>query len=470
MSKKPGSRRWRAEQKNYSIVTDARSGTGSRAVYGNLDHYEALLTGLFQNPNFLYNTAERTSVLSACILRIAKDVAKSELYLTKRVPDNRFVPFKSAKRYNHPLAKPNQADTQYSFLFKLLLGLETEGKVYIIRLTEGRGQDRKNSYYAFQGRYVNTKRKNEGYVYEILIGDKAVEIDPEDVCLIQIPGFSNNGNSSYSPVRASLEEVLLYRSILQHQNNFAKNGMMAKGFLQIAEGRMSPEARKQLSRDFTDRTSGLSAAETVTLPPGVEYVPVQQNAQESATLELAGWAEEAVLKVFGIPKSVFSQEFASYAAADVQLADYYKNCILPLYKLIEDALNEWPGITGNNEWFQFDKKNLESAEAKKLQGEAKEAHTRAAVNMQALGVYSANEIREAAGDEPLVDENGELHPLAEANPVTDPDAFEEQSPADAPQEDPKDQPEDPQNKKSISKNFYHKTLLSEIEDEVGGED
>lgn len=236
--------------------------------------------------------------------------------------------------------------------------------------------------------------------------------------------------------------------------------MITKGFIHVSpDARLSPEQRQNIGREFTDKTSGLKAASTLVMPPGVEYVPVQSTNQESAVLELMGWAEEAVYEVFGIPKSLFKQEFASYATADVQKSDYYKNTILPLYIIVEDALNNWAGITqqrnNKSEWFQFDKKDLESSEANnaKAQGRLYLAQTMAV--KQSTGLYSPNELRIQAGDEPLYDAQGKPVPEAEENPILNPTIYESE-------EEVVEGEEEEEEKKS----FFKKTLLSEIESDL----
>lgn len=451
MAKQPGSRRYNKQKEAQAdLIKDVgpRQGyTNSSSVAGSQNIFEALFNSVFDNKNALYNTAEKTALINSCIMKIAKDVSKASLYLTKRVDNETYIPFKSSKRYKHKLSKPNQYDTEYTFKMKLMFGLLIEGKIAIVK-SKGKTQD---NYNVFQSRYISAEIGKDGQLYyQISINGKQVDIAQENLCWVVLPGFGRNGEQEYSYVKASLQEVLLYKNSLDHENQFISKGMMSRGFLQLApETTYTFEQRQAISQEFSNRTSGQNSTSTLALPPGITYSPVQSTNQEGMILELLGFAKDMVLNTFGIPKSIFDQEFASYATADVQLNEYYNNTIEPIYKLIEDAINNCDFLTSEQEWFKFDRSFIKSAEKEKAFAQADLAKAQAAQVKKSLYNVSINEVRTTAGLDPILDDNGKPDPIAEDIPMDSQDLTTIFSPATS------------QDTTPAQKNFYKKAILGE---------
>lgn len=416
---------------------------------GSTDDFQRLIDGLSNSSTFLYETAKKNSVINYCIETVSQELASNDLFLAKRIADKNYVPFKNYKRYNHALAKPNDEDTQTSFLIKLLVGLLVEGKVGVVRLYK----NRKPYFQVWQARYLSPRQDKDGnVVYDLNAFDKRITLDSEDVCMITKFGYDNNGAIPQSPIKSAIQEILLYNRLLQHENNHLQNGMMARGVLQ-----QSPDSRVQytadqlseLSRQFTDASSNLRSSDTLGLPPGLEFNPIQVRIAEEGLLELLNTVGiDAILRAFRVPRSFFDNNSDSYSTSEIQRKQFYSSVILPLMKLIEDSFNNWSALTSDTEWFQFDKSKILTAEEKEALARANAQASSDASNLANTGIASLNEMRIRAGLEPLTDEKGTPLPEAEIVPLLIQDSTQ----------DNQDQNTDPNQGKSFYKNLVLKGL------------
>lgn len=410
------SRRQRAKQRSQNSNKLEVQVKGMK--FGSLDDFQRMLMGVASNSSFQYETAEKNSLISYCIDLIADELASNDLFLAKRKGDKNYIPFKNYKRYNHALAKPNKEDTQVTFLKKIVYGLLVEGRVGVVRF-----EPKKDVvvYEAIQYRYLTKIEDKDKISYRYSYDGKTLDLPEEDVVILSKVGFKDNGKTPQSPVKAAINEIILYNRVIQHTNNHLQNGMISRGVLQ-----QRPESRIQynsdqlseLSRQFTDATSGARAADTIGLPPGLEFNPIQVKMAEEGLLDLLKEAQDTIFRAFRVPRSFSDNQSDSYATSEVQRKNFYQTVILPLMRLIEDGFNNSPAFTSESEWFQFDKSKILTAEEKKAEGDALYALAQAAEIRQRLNIFTPNDIRLTAGAEILIDdETGEPMPEAEINPL-----------------------------------------------------
>lgn len=387
--------------------------TSNNSNFG-IDLMEAFV-GLYANESKLLEISQKNATISTCIDIIASIVAVTPMNLYRIQKDGTFLPVRGKRFVDHALSKPNDEDTEFTFKYKLIQNLLVTGNVYLVRVS--------NQSFVIPS---NKIKKMEDGTYEVNLGAKTIQLKKQNVLQIFKPDLNYYNNLSgllryKSTVFNVLKEVLLNEEIMKQSTKHIKSGMMARGVLtqdKDATSSLSQNQMGQLARQFTEATSGDKSQNTVMLPKGIDYQPIQQTAADAGVLELQEGSKKDIVKAFKIPESIFNSEAgSSYATANIQEVQFYKNTIKPLCILIEQFVNQSDLFTSTTEYFKFELGNMMSAEEENVKAETRNLNANTASTLSSLNKFSPNEVREAAGFDELVDENEMPVPEADINPI-----------------------------------------------------
>lgn len=395
----------------------------------NINLFEQLMATISQDSK-LAQVVEGNSTLSTCVDIIAMKVATISLSLYKQQRDGTFIPVKGKRHTDHILSKPNLEDTQITLLFKLVSYFLTYGNAYLIKAN--------NQVFALPPTKVYpNKVSGITQSYKVVLNtDIQLDVPAKLVCQIFKPSLSGKYSST---VRNAIADVILNSEIINQSSNHVKSGMMAKGLLiqdKDSSSGLSQTQMTQLSKQFTDATAGSKSANTIMLPKGISYQTVQQTAADSSLIELLEQSRKAIVRAFKIPESIFNSEAgASYATANVQEMNFYKNTIKPICMFIESFINYWDQLTSETEYFKFELGDMTSAEEEQMKANTKQVKANTAMTLKSIGLYSPNDIREASGHEDIVDINENPIEEADVNPFEVGTFAQEDAPVEEPIDD-----------------------------------
>lgn len=381
---------------------------------GAMDALDQLVAS-YASEHKLMDLATKNSVVATCIDIISTIVASTPMNLYKQQKDGTFIPFKGRRFSDHKLSNPNEDDTAFTFKYKLVSSFLATGHNYLVSLGK--------ETFVIPSVYCNLNEDKQ--TYSINIGGKTFTVKKANTVHIYKPSLNyasaGKGQLKYqSVVFSCLKEILLNDEITKFATRHMKGGMMAKGVLTQDKDATSSLAQSQmaaLAKQFTEATSGDKATNTVMLPKGIDYQPIQQTATDSSMMELRTDSRKDIVRAFKIPESIFNSEAgASFATANIQEVTFYKNVIKPICVMIEEFLNRSDLFTSETEYFKFEVAEMVSADEEKIKAETNLINAQIAQALAAVPLFSANDIRRAAGHDPIVDINEEQIIEANINP------------------------------------------------------
>lgn len=389
-----------AVQKSLVPGFDVRITNGGKLV-NDPSESNQILEAILSNPRELYAIAERSQPANISIHLIANTVASSILKYVKKTKDRNK---NEISIENHPLVKPNDEDSQFTFIYKTVVYCLIEGGA---RWFFGEGKTEVFRPHECPPEY-GSNGVLKGYRY------RGNLIDRKFIREIGFPGY---GPNSYfrSPTKAIISNILLNsessKAIIEH----LRNGLADKGFLinKEAHGMNAKKAQQELA-NFASKENSVKGIRG--LPVGWDFTPISSTLVEAGALEAMKEGGGEVIRGYGIPESTYKSEFTSYATANVQDTAFVKKTIKPYCMMIQDALNASP-IVQKDYVFEFDLGDLVSGEERKFVAETEKTQADTASTLKSMGLYSNNEIRKRSGFEIIKDEKDEPLPEANINPL-----------------------------------------------------
>lgn len=172
-----------------------------------------------------------------------------------------------------------------------------------------------------------------------------------------IDGFTGHG------ILADNQQVLsvAYNSI-KYENNLVKTGGNKKGFLK-AKNRLVQEVIDKLKVSWRNLYSN-NTENIVVLNDGLEFQEASNTSVEMQLNENKKTNAEEICKLFNM-----SIKILNGTASDQEQSDYIKNCIMPILKALEAAINKSLLLEIEKEsgyYFAFDCKELLKGDIEKL--------------------------------------------------------------------------------------------------------
>lgn len=245
--------------------------------------------------------------------------------------------------------------------------------------------------------------------YALISEASTIMFGPDEMVQIKMP---NPSNPFYglAPIVAVMKKVLLDRYTDEHHMRFYKQGARLGGVIETTK-KLTKEQMSRLTKTFESNFTGKRQHhKTLVLPEGMKYQTIEVSPVDSALIEFSKTNKEPILSAYNLPPiKVGLLDGATFANALIQNKTYYVDTIMPLTRLIEQAINKSPIIIKSTRGirFRFDFSKIEA-----LQEDFK-AKAEAAKAMLDSGM-TINEVRQEVWNLPAI-EGGDITPALARN-------------------------------------------------------
>ena len=235
------------------------------------------------------------------------------------------------------------------------------------------------------------------YSYEV--AGHSVELMPNEVIPLRFVDPSNV-YGGFSPLKALAKRIDSDNESTNHAVTMLQNSGQPGSIITVPD-MMDPDDAAALARSWSNRFEGAGNGTTAVLQGGMEYTAFGMNMRDLDFGNLKSMDEAKILSTLRIPLQVYGSITGSAASTmnnvEQGRKQFWEQAIIPLQKMIEDALNNDADITDNfTVKVKFDRTKVEAlqenfAELAKTWGELYLTHqvatlneTRLALNLGAL--------------------------------------------------------------------------------------
>lgn len=303
------------------------------------------ISGLAQLPADNYESYARegygrNELVYACINEIATSASEARLRVESKA--------ESEEVEQGPLVElltaPNPAMSQYDFLAGLHVYLQIAGNVYIYRVRGRAGQT--VALYLLRPDRVAVVPSDTGVAgYTYTVDGREYPLAAEDIGHVRLP---NPFDDYYglSPLHVLAKRVNQDFAIADFVRAFFQNAGVPSGLLNVKRKLNSEDEANRIRERWRARFSGgRNWHNLAILDEDATYQQLSVNPDDMAMPDLTSITEARICSAFGVPPILVGAKvgldrstFANYAEAR---ASFWHETLLPLYRLIEDALNRF---------------------------------------------------------------------------------------------------------------------------------
>ncbi|QKE74761.1 phage portal protein [Arthrobacter citreus] len=217
--------------------------------------------------------------------------------------------------------------------------------------------------------------------------------------VLHIAGLGYDGRQGYSPIQLMRETLGLTLSLEEYGARYFGNGAKPGGVIEHP-GNLSEPAQNNLRSSWNEMHEGLSNSHRIAiLEEGMKYHQLGLAPEDSQFLESRSFQKREIAQIYRVPPHMIGDlEKASFASMEQQSLEFVQNCIRPWLERIEQAIR-FKCIAD----IEMDKIIVEFNVNSILRGDSKTRNEVLQIKRQ-NGVITANEWREAEGDNPSDDE------------------------------------------------------------------
>ncbi|OGC95336.1 MAG: phage portal protein [candidate division Zixibacteria bacterium RBG_16_53_22] len=296
---------------------------------------------MYDQYNYDYATIYRTQPnVRTCVDFLARNVAQLGLHWYRRVSDTdreRLTEFAGAKLIAQPLP-PTMKVTTYRLFEALMSDLGIYFNAYWLKM---RQESTLSGLLRIPPIYVTPKGSLVPKVYELNLGGRPIEIQPNDI--VHIHGYNpENPISGLSPME-TLRRVLAEEwEAGQNREYFWQNAARKEGV--IERPREAPEwsdtARERFIADFQEaHGGGVNSGKVIVLEEGMEWKDISFNARESEYIAGRKLTREECARSYHIPLPMVGiLEHATLTNIREQHQNLYQDSLGPWLKMIEQDI------------------------------------------------------------------------------------------------------------------------------------
>ena len=307
---------------------------------------------------------------------------------------------------DHPLQriidKPNPEEPIEFLMNKVIVSLLGSGDAYLY------APKLERELYALQPSWVKVKTDKIGRRDGYEIKDREVKklVDPEEIIHFRL--VNPTGEYYGMPPSAVIDSALVTKIHLDSyiKNYFKHNAMLGTVF--STEQSLTEDQRAQMRQDIDRLHKGADKAfRMAILDGGVKAETLAHALKDLIPTEVTKNIREEVLAVYKTsPIILGSLDGASYSNADIQVRLFYKNAVVPAFRIVETFFNlQYTPQFGDNLRIWFDRE-----EVPELQEDLTALHERARADW-GVGGLSYDEFLEKIGSEPIGGRDGKMRLL-----------------------------------------------------------
>lgn len=346
-----------------------------------------------------------TGVVYTCVGIIAREVAKHELKVYKRMANGDLRPV-DKHDFVTLIKMPNKEQSEYDMAEATESFREMVGE-YFIAFNMTKSSNKPAEAYALRPDMFTlvTDTKGEVIAYEYRRPDnKVIKFTPEEI----VHDHTFNPNNSYrgvGTIQASIRNIAIEDSASQYTKSFFENNATPAGIVAVKGSQegytFGDSAHKKLKAKWLDEFKGSSNAGKLAFlrEADVSYQQIGIGLDKVDMRTLREMTEDSIYKAFGIP-TIYAGDFKNmnYASAEVAERVFTKNSIAPrlrkrqqVWQRVADQF--WPG---ENFIVRYED----------VVPEDKDRKLEVAKNSSVVGL-TTDEARQLVGFDPLENKQGE---------------------------------------------------------------
>lgn len=311
---------------------------GARSVFPGGTGYGGIVfrpNSRVSGPNFTGLTFDEQQALClagawACVRVISTDMATMPLDLVQRMPDGSYRPATEHAAYPLFRVSPDLGNTTPMRSIQAAMGhLLTYGSAFY---GIDSYQDGRLALRLFDPRGVEVGYDPDKVVYYRVRG---VEGTVDRSRIVHLAGLGWDGLTGYEPVSLVKQALALAQASENYAASFTTNGNKSSGLLKSA-AKMEEKAVDEMLDSFEGTTAGGVGY----LPPGVDFIKLTVDPQNSQLLQSRLFQLKEIARIFGCPLNRIAEiEGYSYAGMEAESFLYVNTTLRPWATCIEQGLN-----------------------------------------------------------------------------------------------------------------------------------
>lgn len=344
--------------------------------------------------------AMQQATFFACVRIISETIASLECRVYKKLP-------KGGKQLanKHPLwhvvhNKPNPEIPAFNFWETSVHHLLSYGNSYAEIVRDGNGKIVELWPLLPDQTSLERNPRDSKLYYRTVIPTTNEQVLLPFEKVLQIPGLGFDGRQGYNPVQMMRETLGLTLSLEEYGARYFGNGAKPGGVLEHP-GNLTEPAQKNLRDSWNVMHEGLANSHRIAiLEEGMKYKQLGLAPEDSQFLESRAFQKREIAQIFRVPPHMLGDlEKSSFASMEQQSLDFVQNCIRPWLERIEQAIR-FKCLSDQ----EMDQIIIEFHVDSILRGDSKTRNEVLQIKRQ-NGVITANEWREAEGDNPHEDDS-----------------------------------------------------------------
>ncbi|MBM06662.1 MAG: phage portal protein [Oceanibulbus sp.] len=245
-------------------------------------------------PRVSGEAALKLSAAWGCVTRNAQVIGSLPVGLYEKQTDG------SRVRLDNELSRiltaaPNPGQTALEFWEGMAAQVQMQGNAYAERLTIGRRLVGLRPLFGV----VPEPRSDGRFNYSVLNADgRRRRLRPDEV--FHLRGFGAGDGLGLSAIKYGVNSFGAALAADEAAGSVFGGGLMASGILK-SEQTLTPDQRKALGGILDQYTGSRRAGKIMTLEAGLEFQPLQINAEDAQLLETRRFQVEDVCRWFGVP-------------------------------------------------------------------------------------------------------------------------------------------------------------------------
>lgn len=329
----------------------------------------------------------KNSAFWACITLIADKLAT--LPLTPH-EEGSYKALTRDRALYYLLEQPNRYMGHHDFIFVMALNYLFEGEAIAIKQLASNGIV--NALYPVSPKTVQRNWVDGEQIFTVYGTNGTAMYHREDLLIIRWTPSSYD--DVFSPVDYAREGIELSEKAKSLQSEWYEGGSVLGKMIKVPQSAYD-NLREQLKETFDDSRK----YRNIVIPNTVEVEPIKADGEDiSRLIEAQSWDVAEVSRRFHVPKAYLGDTSGGYGNAEQQAIQLVQECLQPICKTWEMAINT--DVCRPGEYVKFDLQSL-------MRGDHA---TRQAwyTAMLTHGIYSVNEVRELEDMEPIGPE-GDVH-------------------------------------------------------------
>ena len=308
----------------------------------------------------------------------------------------------------------NDNMTPRDFLRKLILQMYIGNQAYIQKVRTKSGKVTELGL--LRPDKVEIVYPNKGspayYTYNPGSINKKIVIPYSDIIVIRFTDVSSQFRG-YSPLKSLYAYIDTSNELIKHVKSVLQNGGVPNAVITVSkDAPLGKDQADALAKSFMQKFSGEGKGKTAVMHGGMELSTFGFDFSQLNITELSNFVEARILAGMGIPLPVYGALTGSIASTYENLKVsgkmFWKQTIIPLQTMIEDALNHDGDLLPILSYTRGDRFKFDRSDVEALQEDINAASARAD-SSYTQGVITLNEARAAQGYEPL-DDGDKLKP------------------------------------------------------------